>query len=290
VKIAQARARRRQGACRGEEGHQGRLYRHRIGTHAARQDQFANLGLLIIDEEQHFGVQHERLKQLREDVHVRAYRHTHPAHLQLALPACADVADLDPPVDRLAVRTYVTPFDPVILREARLRERYRGGQNFYVVPRISDLDDAAAFRVRARRSEGGPRPRPLRASSIGDEPSTTANMTCCCRPDRGSGLDHGQHANRAPLRCSGSPSSISCAGASAALRAYAYFTIPADARLTPAAEKRLKVLQSLDTLGAGFMASRPGHQSAGNLLGEGSQAYQEVGFELYQSMLEEAQI
>jgi transcription-repair coupling factor (superfamily II helicase) len=121
-----------------------------IGTHAllAKSVEFANLGLLIVDEEQHFGVQHkERLKQLREDVHVLTLTATPiPRTLQLALSGVREMSLIaTPPVDRLAVRTYVTPFDPVILREALLRERFRGGQSFYVVPRISDLDDAAAF-------------------------------------------------------------------------------------------------------------------------------------------------
>ena len=121
-----------------------------IGTHAllGKAIEFADLGLLIVDEEQHFGVQHkERLKQLREDVHVLTLTATPiPRTLQLALSGVREMSLIStPPVDRLAVRTYVTPFDPVILREALLRERYRGGQTFYVVPRIADLDDAAAF-------------------------------------------------------------------------------------------------------------------------------------------------
>ncbi|MCJ7788287.1 MAG: transcription-repair coupling factor, partial [Methyloceanibacter sp.] len=121
-----------------------------IGTHAllGKAIEFADLGLLIVDEEQHFGVQHkERLKQLREDVHVLTLTATPiPRTLQLALSGVREMSLIStPPVDRLAVRTYVTPFDPMILREALLRERFRGGQTFYVVPRITDLDDAAAF-------------------------------------------------------------------------------------------------------------------------------------------------
>ena len=121
-----------------------------VGTHAllGKAIEFADLGLLIVDEEQHFGVQHkERLKQLRQDVHVLTLTATPiPRTLQLALSGVREMSVIaTPPIDRLAVRTYVTPFDPVILREALLRERFRGGQTFYVVPRISDLDDAAAF-------------------------------------------------------------------------------------------------------------------------------------------------
>ena len=121
-----------------------------VGTHAllAKSIEFKDLGLLIIDEEQHFGVGHkERLKELREEVHVLTLTATPiPRTLQLALTGVREMSVIaTPPVDRLAVRTFITPFDPVTLREALLRERYRGGQSFYVVPRISDLDEVAAF-------------------------------------------------------------------------------------------------------------------------------------------------
>ena len=126
-----------------------------VGTHAllGKSIEFADLGLLIVDEEQHFGVQHkERLKQLRQDVHVLTLTATPiPRTLQLALSGVREMSLIaTPPLDRLAVRTYVTPFDPLILREALLREHYRGGQTFYVVPRIADLRDAADCPERAR--------------------------------------------------------------------------------------------------------------------------------------------
>src|SRR5246127_3501439 len=121
-----------------------------VGTHAllGKSIDFARLGLLIVDEEQHFGVVHkERLKQMREDVHVLTLTATPiPRTLQLALSGVRELSLITtPPVDRLAVRTYISPFDPVIIREALRRERYRGGQSFYVVPRISDLEDVAEF-------------------------------------------------------------------------------------------------------------------------------------------------
>ena len=121
-----------------------------VGTHAllGKSIAFQRLGLLIVDEEQHFGVAHkERLKQLREDVHVLTLTATPiPRTLQLALSGVRELSLITtPPVDRLAVRTYISPFDPVIIREALRRERYRGGQSFYVVPRISDLEDVAEF-------------------------------------------------------------------------------------------------------------------------------------------------
>src|SRR5438309_1634205 len=117
-----------------------------IGTHAilAKSIDFKRLGLVIVDEEQHFGVAHkERLKALKADVHVLTLTATPiPRTLQMAMSGLRELSVIQtPPVDRLAVRTYVTPWDGVVLREALLREHYRGGQSFFVVPRIVDLPD-----------------------------------------------------------------------------------------------------------------------------------------------------
>ena len=124
-----------------------------IGTHAllGKAIEFARLGLLIIDEEQHFGVNHkERLKKMRDDVHVLTLSATPiPRTLQLALTGVRELSLITtPPVDRLAVRTFISPFDPVILKEALRRERFRGGQTFYVAPRISDLDEVCGISAR----------------------------------------------------------------------------------------------------------------------------------------------
>ena len=166
-----------------------------------------------------------------------------------------------PPVDRLAVRTYVMPFDPVILREALLRERYRGGQTFYVVPRIADLDDAAAFlaehapELKVARAHGqmGSRELDQVMNAFYDRQYDVLLSTSIVE----SVLDI-PSANTLIVHCSdmfGLAQLYQLRGrvGRSKIRAYAYFTIPADARLTRAAEKRLKVLQSLDTLGAGFM-------------------------------------
>ena len=102
----------------------------------------------MVDEEQHFGVAHkEKLKQLRAEVHVLTLTATPiPRTLQLALTGVRDLSIIaSPPVDRLAVRTFVAPFDPLSVREALLRERYRGGQSFYVVPRIEDIAGVKEF-------------------------------------------------------------------------------------------------------------------------------------------------
>ena len=275
-----------------------------IGTHAllAKSAEFANLGLLIVDEEQHFGVQQkERLKQLREDVHVLTLTATPiPRTLQLALSGVREMSLIStPPVDRLAVRTYVTPFDPVILREALLRERFRGGQTFYVVPRISDLDDAAAFleehapELKVARAHGqiGSRELDSVMNAFYDRQFDVLLSTSIVE----SGLDipsaNTLIVHRADMFGLAQLYQLRGRVGRSKIRAYAYFTIPADARLTPGAERRLKVLQSLDTLGAGFVLASHDLdiRGAGNLLGEEQSGHiREVGLELYQSMLEEA--
>ena len=275
-----------------------------VGTHAllGKNVHFKDLGLLIIDEEQHFGVAHkEKLKQLRAEVHVLTLTATPiPRTLQLALTGVRDLSIIaSPPVDRLAVRTFISPFDPLVVREALLRERYRGGQSFYVVPRIEDLAGAKDFldknvpEVKVAVAHGQMAPTVLEdimssfyegrfdvllsttiVESGLDIP--TANTLIVHRADR-FGL-----AQLYQLRGRVGRSK---------LRAYALLTLPANAKITPQAEQRLKVLQSLDTLGAGFqLASHDlDIRGAGNLLGDEQSGHiKEVGFELYQQMLEEA--
>ncbi len=275
-----------------------------VGTHAllGKNIHFKDLGLLIIDEEQHFGVAHkEKLKQLRAEVHVLTLTATPiPRTLQLALTGVRDLSIIaSPPVDRLAVRTFISPFDPLVVREALLRERYRGGQSFYVVPRIEDLAGAKDFldknvpEVKVAVAHGQMAPTVLEdimsafyegrfdvllsttiVESGLDIP--TANTLIVHRADR-FGL-----AQLYQLRGRVGRSK---------LRAYALLTLPANAKITPQAEQRLKVLQSLDTLGAGFqLASHDlDIRGAGNLLGDEQSGHiKEVGFELYQQMLEEA--
>jgi transcription-repair coupling factor (superfamily II helicase) len=274
-----------------------------VGTHAllGKSMEFARLGLVVVDEEQHFGVAHkERLKQLREDVHVLTLSATPiPRTLQLALSGVRELSLITtPPVDRLAVRTYISPFDPVILREALRRERLRGGQSFYVVPRISDLDDIAEFlreavpELRVGRAHGQLPPSELEdvMTAFYEGEYDVLLSTAIVE----SGLDV-PNANtlivhRADMFGLAQLYQLRGRVGRSKTRAYAYFTTPPNQKLTEGAEKRLKVLQSLDTLGAGF--SLASHdldiRGAGNLLGEEQSGHiKEVGFELYQSMLEE---
>ncbi|MEM8576978.1 MAG: transcription-repair coupling factor [Pseudomonadota bacterium] len=275
-----------------------------IGTHAllAKSVRFQNLGLLVIDEEQHFGVAHkERLKQLRSDIHVLTLTATPiPRTLQLSLTGVRDLSIIGtPPVDRLAIRTYVSEFDPVTLREALLRERYRGGQSCFVVPRISDLPEIEAFLkeqvpevsyvVANGQMAAGDLDERMNAFYDGKYDVLLATTIV------ESGLDiptaNTMIVHRADMFGLAQLYQIRGRVGRSKTRAFAYLTTKPRAKLTPAAEKRLKVLGSLDTLGAGFtLASQDlDIRGAGNLLGEEqSGQMRDVGFELYQSMLEEA--
>ncbi|MEM9552558.1 MAG: transcription-repair coupling factor, partial [Pseudomonadota bacterium] len=275
-----------------------------IGTHAllAKGIRFQNLGLLIIDEEQHFGVAHkERLKQLRSDVHVLTLTATPiPRTLQLSLSGVRDLSIIGtPPVDRLAIRTYVSEFDAVTIREALLREHYRGGQSFYVVPRISDLPEIEAFLkeqlpeltyvVAHGQMAAGELDDRMNAFYDGKFDVLLATTIV------ESGLDiptaNTMVVHRSDMFGLAQLYQIRGRVGRSKTRAYAYLTTKPRARLTATAEKRLRVLGSLDTLGAGFtLASQDlDIRGAGNLLGEEqSGQMRDVGYELYQSMLEEA--
>ncbi|MDQ4059883.1 MAG: transcription-repair coupling factor, partial [Pseudomonadota bacterium] len=275
-----------------------------IGTHAllGKAVKFRDLGLLIVDEEQHFGVAHkERLKEMRAEVHVLTLTATPiPRTLQLALTGVRELSIIaTPPIDRLAVRTYVLPLDPLNIRESLLRERYRGGQAFYVAPRISDLDEIRAFvaehvpEVKIAVAHGQMPPSELEdvMGAFYDGKFDVLLSTTIIE----SGLDiptaNTLVVHRADMFGLAQLYQIRGRIGRSKTRAYALFTIPPDRKLTPTAEKRLKVLQSLDTLGAGFqLASHDlDIRGAGNLLGEEQSGHiREVGYELYQAMLEEA--
>ena len=275
-----------------------------VGTHAllGKAINFKNLGLIVVDEEQHFGVTHkERLKQLRAEVHVLTLSATPiPRTLQLALTGVRDLSIIaSPPVDRLAVRTFVAPFDPLMVREALLRERYRGGQAFYVCPRIEDIAEAKDFldknvpEMKVAVAHGQMPPTVIEdiMSAFYDGKYDILLSTTIIE----SGLDipsaNTLIVHRADMFGLAQLYQLRGRVGRSKLRAYALFTLPAQKQITAQAERRLKVLQSLENLGAGFqLASHDlDIRGAGNLLGEEQSGHiKEVGFELYQSMLEEA--
>ena len=275
-----------------------------IGTHAllAKSIKFKKLGVVIVDEEQHFGVAHkERLKALKADVHVLTLTATPiPRTLQMAMSGLRELSVIQtPPVDRLAVRTYVTPWDAVVIREALLREHYRGGQSFFVVPRIADLPDMEEWlreevpEVKAVTAHGQMSASEVeeRMSAFYDRKYDVLLSTTIVE----SGLDI-PSANTLIVRRAdrfGLAQLYQLRGrvGRSKSRAYAYLTTAPDRQMTEGAEKRLQVLANLDSLGAGFqLASHDlDIRGAGNLLGDEQSGHiKEVGFELYQSMLEDA--
>ncbi len=275
-----------------------------IGTHAvlAKGVSFKRLGLVIVDEEQRFGVTHkERLKALKADVHMLTLTATPiPRTLQMAMSGLRELSVIQtPPVDRLAVRTYVMPWDKVVIREALLREHYRGGQSFFVTPRINDLPDIEEFLRKdvpeityvVAHGQMAPTQVEERMSAFYDRKydvllSTTIVESGLDIPSANTLIIH--RADRFGLA---QLYQLRGRVGRAKIRAYAYLTTAPGRLMTDAAEKRLKVLSDLDSLGAGFqLASHDlDIRGAGNLLGDEQSGHiREVGFELYQSMLEEA--
>jgi transcription-repair coupling factor (superfamily II helicase) len=275
-----------------------------IGTHAmlSKSVEFKRLGLVIVDEEQRFGVTHkERLKAMKADVHVLTLTATPiPRTLQMAMSGLRELSVIQtPPVDRLAVRTYVMPWDPVVLREALLREHYRGGQAYFVTPRIADLPDIEKFlredvpEISYVVAHGQMSPTEVeeRMSAFYDRRYDLLVSTTIIE----SGLDipsaNTLIVNRADKFGLAQLYQIRGRVGRSKTRAYAYLTTPPERQMTEAADKRLKVLSDLESLGAGFqLASHDlDIRGAGNLLGDEQSGHiKEVGYELYQSMLEEA--
>ncbi len=275
-----------------------------LGTHAllAKSISFSNLGLLIIDEEQHFGVgQKERLKELRGDIHVLTLSATPiPRTLQMALSGVREMSLIaTPPVDRLAVRTFVGPWDGIVLREAIQREMFRGGQVFVVCPRIDDMQ-----RVFDRVKNLVPDARILSAHGRMPPSELDEVMTRFADGEADillstniveSGIDipsaNTMIIHRADMFGLSQLYQLRGRVGRSRQRAYAYLTSDPKRLLSPQARRRLEVMQTLDTLGAGFtLASYDMDiRGAGNLLGEEQSGHvREVGVELYQEMLKQA--
>jgi transcription-repair coupling factor (superfamily II helicase) len=275
-----------------------------VGTHAvlAKSLKFKRLGIVIVDEEQRFGVTHkEQLKALKTDVHMLTLTATPiPRTLQMAMSGLRELSVIQtPPVDRLAVRTYVMPWDGVVIREALLREHYRGGQSFFVVPRIADLTEIEEFireaipeiKVVTAHGQMSPSQVEERMSAFYEKRYDVLLSTTIVE----SGLDipsaNTMIIHRADRFGMAQLYQLRGRVGRSKTRAYAYLTTPANQALTETAEKRLKVLSDLDSLGAGFqLASHDlDIRGAGNLVGDEQSGHiKEVGFELYQSMLEDA--
>jgi transcription-repair coupling factor (superfamily II helicase) len=275
-----------------------------IGTHAllGKEVKFRDLGMMIIDEEQHFGVkQKEKLKQFKANTHVLTLTATPiPRTLQMSLSGVRELSLITtPPIDRLAVRTFVLPFDPMVVREAIMREHFRGGQTYYVCPRIEDLDgvreqlEELVPEVRIVVAHGRMAPTQLEEVMGAFYDGKFDVLLCTSIVE--SGLDV-PSANTIVLHRAdmfGLATLYQLRGriGRSKVRGYAYLTYQPDTKLNQTAQQRLHVIETLDTLGAGFsLASHDMDiRGAGNLLGEEQSGHiREVGVELYQQMLEEA--
>ena len=275
-----------------------------VGTHAllGKTVAFKDLGLVIIDEEQHFGVAaKEKMKQLRAEVHVLTLTATPiPRTLSMALGGMKDLSIIaTPPVDRLAVRSFVMPSDPVTLREAILREYHRGGQTFYVCPRVADQpklkEDLAKLVPEVKIAVANGRMPAAELEVVMSEFYDGRTDLLLATNIVESGLDIPRAntliVHRADLFGLSQLYQLKGRVGRSKVRGYAYFTVPSQRALADTAERRLHVIQSLESLGAGFqLASHDlDIRGAGNLLGdEQSGQIREVGFELYNHMLEEA--
>ncbi len=275
-----------------------------VGTHSllSQNIKFKRLGLVIIDEEQHFGVKHkERLKQLKTGVHVLTLTATPiPRTLQLSLAGVRELSIIaTPPVDRLAVKTFVTPFDAVIIKEAILREHFRGGQTFFVCPRISDMNEVEDILrklvpdIKVVKAHGQMAASQLEKimTDFADKKYDILLATSIIE----SGLDmpsvNTMIVYRADMFGLAALYQLRGRVGRGKLRAYAYLTTPPHQRLSETAQKRLNVMQSLDSLGAGFtLASHDlDIRGAGNLLGQEQSGHiREIGVALYQKMLADA--
>lgn len=275
-----------------------------IGTHAlfGKNVKFDNLGLVIVDEEQRFGVkQKERLKELRSDVHVLTLSATPiPRTLQMSLTGVKEMSLITtPPVDRLAIRTFVMPFDGMVIREALLREHYRGGQSFYVCPRVKDIQEiedtlkelVPELKVIAAHGQMTPTELEDRMTAFYEGQYDVLLATNIIE----SGIDiasaNTMIVHRADMFGLAQLYQIRGRIGRSKVRAYAYLTYQPQKMLSDQAMKRLEVMETLDTLGSGFqLASHDMDiRGAGNLLGEQQSGHiREVGAELYQQMLEEA--
>jgi transcription-repair coupling factor (superfamily II helicase) len=275
-----------------------------IGTHAllASGISFANLGLLIIDEEHHFGVkQKEKLKELKQGVHVLTLSATPiPRTLQMALFGLRDLSLIaTPPIDRLSVRTSVLPFDTVIIRDALMREHFRGGRSFYVAPRIADLEKieeqlkkiVPELKYRIAHGQMPPSEIDNVMNDFYDGKFDILLSTTIIE----SGLDV-PAANTIIIHKAetlGLSQLYQLRGrvGRGKIRGYAYLTLNPKKKPTKESLKRLEIMQTVDSLGAGFtIASHDmDMRGFGNLVGDEQSGHiKEVGIELYQDMLKQA--
>ena len=276
-----------------------------VGTHRilSRDVRFHDLGLLVVDEEQRFGVGHkERLKELRTQVDVLTLTATPiPRTLQMAMGGLREISIIaTPPADRLAIRTFVCRFDVELLGEALRRELARGGQIFFVHNRIENLAEWAG-KIRDLAPEGTRVAIAHGQMAEGELEKVMVDFVdgrydvLACTTIIESGLDIPRantmivnHADRFGLA---QLYQLRGRIGRSRERAFCYLVVPEETRMTAEAQQRLAVLQRFTELGAGFQVATHDLEirGAGELLGERQHgAVAAVGFDTYARILEEA--
>ncbi len=275
-----------------------------IGTHRllSRDVRWKQLGLLIIDEEQRFGVSHkERLKELRSQVDVLTLTATPiPRTLQMALAGLREVSVIaTPPADRLAIRTFVCPFDPGLLSDAIAKELARGGQVYFVHNRVEDLPKwtkeirALAPKARVGVAHGQMPERKLEKVMIDFVDGRYDILSCTTIIESGLDIPRANTMIVSGADRLGLAQLYQLRGriGRARERAYCYLVVPSDTRMSHEAAQRLAVLQRFTELGAGFQIATADLEirGAGELLGaRQSGLVAAVGFDTYARLLEEA--
>src|SRR4029077_15184789 len=275
-----------------------------IGTHRllSKDIKFPDLGLLVVDEEQRFGVRHkERLKQMKKEVDVLALSATPiPRTLHMSLVGLRDMSVIEtPPRDRLAIQTVVAPFGDQIVKTAIEQELERGGQVYFIHNRVESLYSIAALVQRlvpeakiatAHGQMGEGQLEKVMFQFVRQETNVLVTTTIV-----ENGLDiplaNTIIINRADRHGLAELYQLRGRVGRSNRRAYAYLLVPSDTELTPVARRRLAALKEFSDLGAGFKIAALDLElrGAGNLLGgEQSGNIDAVGFEMYTGMLDRA--
>lgn len=272
-----------------------------IGTHAllSKDVKFKNLGLLIVDEEQNFGVVHkEKIKALKENVHVLTLTATPiPRTLQLSLNQIKDLSIIaTPPTNKLAIHTYITPFDPVVIKGAIEKEVKRKGQVFFVTPYIKDLEGLQGILssllpdLRILIINGSMKPQEIEQGMEKFQGHEFDLLLSTSIIESGIDLKNVNTiiVNNADKFGLSQLYQLRGRVGRGRKQAFAYITFKSNILLTDNAKKRLNVMQNLDYLGAGFSLAEHDLdiRGAGNILGEEQSGHiKEIGFDLYQKFL-----
>ncbi|MBV2208876.1 MAG: transcription-repair coupling factor [Thermomonas sp.] len=275
-----------------------------VGTHRLLQPdvKFKDLGLVIVDEEQRFGVrQKEGLKKLRANVHLLTLTATPiPRTLNMAMSGLRDLSIIaTPPANRLAVQTFVHVWDDALLREAFQRELARGGQVYFLhndvesIGRMHDELQALVPEARIDIAHGQMHERELERVMLEFHKQRTNVLLCSTIIESGIDIPNANTIliNRADKFGLAQLHQLRGRVGRSHHRAYAYLLVPDGRSITADAKKRLEAISSMDELGAGFTLATHDLEirGAGELLGEGQSGQMaEVGFSLYTELLERA--